>query len=199
MPESGQHQFLLQFAQFLPPSFAVRNPPDFKSCLDRAFGFPDRSGGLVGCRMPARSLGSRACSFSTCVWLLDYAGPAGNLRDRFPQCGLPVASTLVRYSFLVGLFHPRLQAGLSRCLRLPTCAARQVQCVTSPRTASGGGRSVRRRCAAWGRCRRCGPATRGSLRRPATRAGRPPYTGSDTNRQNVPCAGAGPDGTHRRW
>ena len=26
-------------------------------------------------RMPARSLGSRACSFSTCSWLLDYAGP----------------------------------------------------------------------------------------------------------------------------
>src|SRR6266567_7994896 len=44
-------------------------------------------------RMPARSLGSRACSFSTCVRLLDYAGPGENLRCRFRQYGLPVAST----------------------------------------------------------------------------------------------------------
>ena len=44
-------------------------------------------------RMPARSLGSRACSFSTCVRLLDYAGPVGNSRFRSRQCGLPVAST----------------------------------------------------------------------------------------------------------
>lgn len=44
-------------------------------------------------RMPARSLGSRAYSFSTCVWLLDYAGPAGNSRLRSRQCGLPVVST----------------------------------------------------------------------------------------------------------
>src|SRR4030081_80340 len=44
-------------------------------------------------RMPARSLGSRACSFSTCVWLLDYAGPGSSSRLRSRQCGLPVAST----------------------------------------------------------------------------------------------------------
>ena len=44
-------------------------------------------------RMPARSLGSRACSFSTCSWLLDYAGPDVNSRLRSRQCGLPVAST----------------------------------------------------------------------------------------------------------
>src|ERR1700730_4026215 len=111
-------------------------------------------------RMPARSLGSRACSFSTCVWLLDYAGPGSSSRLRSRQCGLPVASTrsapqiaffearflarrclclhftrylaapsarlevkMVRYSFLVGNFHPRLHAGLSRRLRLLTRAA----------------------------------------------------------------------------
>jgi len=44
-------------------------------------------------RMPARSPGSRACSFPTCSWLLDYAGPARNSRWRPPQCGLPVRST----------------------------------------------------------------------------------------------------------
>ncbi len=44
-------------------------------------------------RMPARSLGSRACSFSTCSWLLDYAGPDRNSRLRSCQCGLPVRST----------------------------------------------------------------------------------------------------------
>ena len=43
--------------------------------------------------IPARSLGSRACSFSTCVRLLDYAGPDGDSRCRFRQCGLPVVST----------------------------------------------------------------------------------------------------------
>ena len=104
--------------------------------------------------------GDRACSFSTCVWLLDYAGPGGNSRLRFRQCGLPVAEhsvgarnsffearflarrclclhftrhlaapsarlevKMVRYSFLVGLFHPRLHAGLSRRLRSLTRAA----------------------------------------------------------------------------
>jgi len=30
-------------------------------------------------RMLARSLGSRACSFSTCVRLMDYAGPAPDI------------------------------------------------------------------------------------------------------------------------
>ena len=44
-------------------------------------------------RMPARSPGSRACSFSTCSWLLDYAGPAENSRWRPRQCCLPVRST----------------------------------------------------------------------------------------------------------
>src|ERR1700693_3770193 len=43
--------------------------------------------------MSARSLGSRACSFSTCVRLLDYAGPDDNSRLRCVQCGLPVACT----------------------------------------------------------------------------------------------------------
>src|SRR5580700_8300480 len=43
--------------------------------------------------MSARSLGSRAYRFSTCVRLLDYAGPEGNSRCRFHQCGLPVEST----------------------------------------------------------------------------------------------------------
>ena len=47
----------------------------------------------VGSRIPARSLGSRACSFSTCVRLLDYAGPAGVSRYRPRQCGLPDRST----------------------------------------------------------------------------------------------------------
>ena len=47
----------------------------------------------LGHRMPARSLGSRACSFSTCVRLWDYAGPGGNSRFRCLQCGLPVACT----------------------------------------------------------------------------------------------------------
>jgi hypothetical protein len=47
----------------------------------------------VGHRMPARSLGSRACSFSTCVWLLDYAGPGERSRFRSRQCCLPVART----------------------------------------------------------------------------------------------------------
>jgi hypothetical protein len=54
------------------------------SRADPAAGWP---------RMPARSLGSRACSFSTCSWLLDYAGPDGSSRYRSHQCCLPVAST----------------------------------------------------------------------------------------------------------
>lgn len=40
--------------------------------------------------IPVRSLGSRACSFPTCVRLLDYAGPEQNSRYRFAQCGLPL-------------------------------------------------------------------------------------------------------------
>ena len=67
--------------------------PRRRACPDCAFGFPVRSGGRVRHRMPARSLGSRACSFSTCGWLLDYAGPVGISRYRSRQCGLPVVST----------------------------------------------------------------------------------------------------------
>ena len=66
--------------------------PRRRACPDCAFGFPDRSGFLYRPRMPTRSLGSRACSFSTCGWLLDYAGPDENSRCRFRQCGLPVGS-----------------------------------------------------------------------------------------------------------
>ena len=40
--------------------------------------FPCRSGGWLP-RILARSLGSRACSFSTCSWLLDYAGSVVNI------------------------------------------------------------------------------------------------------------------------
>jgi hypothetical protein len=54
------------------------------SRTDPAAGWP---------RMHARSLGSRACSFSTCSWLYDYAGSAENSRWRSPHCGLPVRST----------------------------------------------------------------------------------------------------------
>ena len=111
--------------------------------------------------MPARSLGSRACSFSACSWLLDYAGPDQSIaialrsvwpsrykhtvgaRIAFFEAQFPARRCLclrfsrhlaapsarlevkmVRYSFLVGLFHPRLHAGLSRRLRLLTRAAR---------------------------------------------------------------------------
>jgi len=134
--------------------------PRWRSRPGYAFGFPCRSGGRLP-RMPARSLGSRACSFSTCVRLLDYAGPASDSRYRPLQCCIPVRSTqsapqiaffearflarrclclhftrhlaapsarlevkMVRYSFLVGLFHPRLHAGLSRRLRSLTRRSR---------------------------------------------------------------------------
>jgi hypothetical protein len=42
---------------------------------------------------------------------------------------------MVRYSFLVGLFHPRLHAGLSRRLRSLTVAVlfRAARCVSEPR------------------------------------------------------------------
>src|SRR6516225_7032025 len=60
---------------------------------DCAFGFPGRSSSQISHWMPARSLGSRACSFSACVWLFDYAGPDEDLRWRLPQCGLPVGNT----------------------------------------------------------------------------------------------------------
>jgi hypothetical protein len=123
------------------------------SRADPAAGWP---------RIPARSPGSRACSFPTCSWLSDYAGPDGSPRYRSHQYCLPVRSTrsapemrffeaqfparrclclcftwrlaapgarlevrMVRYSFLVGLFHPRLHAGLSRRLRFLTVAARK--------------------------------------------------------------------------
>ena len=54
------------------------------SRADPAAGWP---------RIPARSLGSRTCSFSTCSWLSDYAGPDENSRLRSRQCCLPVVST----------------------------------------------------------------------------------------------------------
>ncbi len=54
------------------------------SRADPAAGWP---------RMPARSPGSRACSFSTCSWLWDYAGPDDNSRLRCRQYCLPVGST----------------------------------------------------------------------------------------------------------
>src|SRR3984957_15599781 len=105
-------------------------------------------------RIPARSLGSRARSFSTCSWLWDYAGPVRSIAIALPpvlpsRCKHTVGARIaffeaqfparrclclrftrhlaapsarlevemVRYSFLVGLFHPRLHAGLSRRLR----------------------------------------------------------------------------------
>ena len=74
-------------SQVLCPSSTPRR----RSRPDCAFGFPARS--TMFRWIPARSLGSRACSFSTCVWLLDYAGPDGRSRCRFRQCGLPVEST----------------------------------------------------------------------------------------------------------
>jgi hypothetical protein len=43
--------------------------------------------------MQTRPLGSRACSFPTCSWLSDYAGPDCSLRYRSRQCCLPVMST----------------------------------------------------------------------------------------------------------
>jgi hypothetical protein len=43
--------------------------------------------------MQTRPLGSRACSFPTCSWLSDYAGPDWSLRYRSRQCCLPVMST----------------------------------------------------------------------------------------------------------
>ncbi len=70
--------------------------PSLRSCTDCAFGFPCRSGGWLapGYR---RGLSVLACpegpGFSTCSWLLDYAGPAGNSRSRSPQYCLPVVST----------------------------------------------------------------------------------------------------------
>jgi hypothetical protein len=54
------------------------------SRADPAAGWP---------RIPARSPGSRACSFPTCSWLSDYAGPDWNSRQRSRQCCLPVMST----------------------------------------------------------------------------------------------------------
>src|SRR6266853_210025 len=112
--------------------------------------------------MPARSLGSRACSFSTCSWLYDYAGSVRGLAMTFPsvwpsrqeytvgtriaffEAQFPARRCLclcvtrrlaapsarlevkmVRYSFLVGLLHPRLHAGLSRRLHSLTVAAQR--------------------------------------------------------------------------
>jgi len=130
------------------------------------FWLPGPVRGLVGPRMPTRSLGSRARSFSTCVRLWDYAGPDGSSRLRPHQCGLPLGSTRsapgIRFSkldsspvdasvytspgnsrypaqdmrsrwfatpYLVGLFHPRLHAGLSRRLRFLTVAVLLLRAV----------------------------------------------------------------------
>jgi hypothetical protein len=63
------------------------------TCTDYAFGFPCRSAGLVGpgCRRGLSVLARG--SFSTCSWLLDYAGPDGSSRYRSHQCCLPIRST----------------------------------------------------------------------------------------------------------
>ena len=66
--------------------------PGWRACPDYAFGFPDRSGASSR-RMPARSLGSRACSFSTCVRLCDYAGPDGSSRFALPPVWPSLGST----------------------------------------------------------------------------------------------------------
>ena len=107
--------------------------------------------------------GSRACSFSTCGWLLDYAGFVGNADLAFSSpsmlpsrwkhtagtrmaffearflarrylClhftwrltapGARLEVKMVRYSFLAGLFHPLLHAGLSRRLHSLAVVAR---------------------------------------------------------------------------
>src|SRR6266576_6018467 len=83
--------------------------PHWRSCTDCAFGFPCRSGGLVGPRMPARSPGSRACSFPTCSWLLDYAGPAWNSRWRPPTVWPSRSEHTVgtQYAFFVARFPAR--------------------------------------------------------------------------------------------
>ena len=65
-------------------------------------------------RMPARSLGSRACSFSTCVRLLDYAGPASDSRYRPLQCCIPVRST--RSAPQIAFFEARFLARRCLCL-----------------------------------------------------------------------------------
>jgi hypothetical protein len=71
----------------------------------------------------ASQVGFRACSFPACSWLSDYAGPDGSSHLAAPSARLEVK--MVRYSFLVGLFHPRLHAGLSRRLHLLTRVACQ--------------------------------------------------------------------------
>src|SRR6266700_827642 len=119
--------------------------------------------------MPTRSLGSRACSFSTCSWLLDYAGSDESIAIALPpvspsRCKHTVGTRIaffeaqfparrclclcftrhlaapsarlevkmVRYSFLVGLFHPRLHAGLSRRLRKHTSHSRSISGIVTP-------------------------------------------------------------------
>jgi len=98
LPGYGPSLHHLRRGRFRPPCSAASqvicpcSTPRWRACPGCAFGFPSRS--VDGTpRMPARSLGSRACSFSTCVWLFDYAGPDGDSRFRFRQCGLPVGST----------------------------------------------------------------------------------------------------------
>ena len=57
--------------------------PAFMHGLSFSLPVPIRWAGKP--RMPARSLGSRACSFSTCSWLLDYAGSNQELAFALPS------------------------------------------------------------------------------------------------------------------
>jgi len=74
--------------------------------------------------MPARSPGSHARSFSTCGWLLDFAGLLGSSRFRVPPCG--------RWRPVKVLFEARFLA--RRCLRLHVTrrARLEVQMVRYP-------------------------------------------------------------------
>ena len=120
------------------------------------YGIAPSRTGLPTAQARRRSPGSRACCFSACARVSDYAGFRRHLRWRTVGCGLPLTSTgsasrrglfaarypahrclclcfgchlamtaarlevkMDRYSFLVGLFHPRQHAGLSRRSDVP--------------------------------------------------------------------------------
>ena len=87
-------------------------------------------------RIQPRSPASRACSFPTCSWLLDYAGSGENSPYRSPHCGLPVRSTRSRIAFFEALF----PAPRWLCLRftrlLPAPAARLGSLLLSCRALS---------------------------------------------------------------
>ena len=78
-------------------------------------------------RMPARSLGSRACSFSTCVRLLDYAGPGSSSRLRSRQCGLPVPAHGRRPEFVFRSSIPRPSIPLSTLHPVPHGTQRKTR------------------------------------------------------------------------